>query len=152
MNNCATGQNDGGECPALARSRSAESYRKTVSERLPAEPAALATTSNRKPLQEGHYISSMDGRAKRRKNQQPNTQTMIGSEPWQQHRAFGALDWASEKHSVSELKSSSLATPIMICLVPCLVLAPRSLRASSLKLCDDSERFSRDAQNLPDTD
>ena len=100
VNNCAAGQNDGGERPALARSRSAESYPKTVAERLPAEPAALAPTSNRKAPQEGHYISSMGGRAKRRKNQQPNKQTMSGSEPWQQHRAFGALDWASEKHSV----------------------------------------------------
>ena len=41
----------------------------------------------------------MDGRAKRRKSQQQD-KTMNDSEQWQQHRAFGALDWASEKHSV----------------------------------------------------
>ena len=29
---------------------------------------------------------------------------MNDSEQWQQHRAFGALDWASEKHFVIELK------------------------------------------------
>jgi hypothetical protein len=60
---------------------------------------ALAPTSNRKPPQEGHYISSLDGRVKRRKNQQHKKQTMNGSEQWQ-HRAFGALDWASQKHFV----------------------------------------------------
>src|ERR1700740_3380282 len=27
-------------------------------------------------------------------------QTMNDSEQWQQHRVYGALDWASEKHSV----------------------------------------------------
>jgi transposase len=42
----------------------------------------------------------VDGRAKRRKNQKQQKKTMNDSEQWQQHRAFGALDWASEKHSV----------------------------------------------------
>ena len=106
MNNGAAGQNKDGGRPALARSRSPRSNRKTVSERLPAEPVALATTSNRKPPQEGHYISSMDGRAKGRKDQQQKKQTMNGSEQWQQHRAFGALDWASEKHFVVVVNQS----------------------------------------------
>src|SRR5260221_6292392 len=42
----------------------------------------------------------MDGRAKRRKSQKQQQKTMNDSKQWQQHRAFGALDWASEKHSV----------------------------------------------------
>jgi hypothetical protein len=42
----------------------------------------------------------MDGRAKRRTSQKQQQKTMNDSEQWQQHRAFGALDWASEKHSV----------------------------------------------------
>jgi Transposase/Transposase IS116/IS110/IS902 family len=100
VNNCAASHNSAGGRPALARSRSPESYRQTVTERLPAEPVALAPTSNRKAPQEGHYISSMDGRAKRRKSQKQQKKTMNDSEQWQQHRAFGALDWASEKHSV----------------------------------------------------
>jgi hypothetical protein len=41
----------------------------------------------------------MDSRAKRRKSQKQQ-KTMNNSHQWQQHRAFGALDWASEKHSV----------------------------------------------------
>jgi hypothetical protein len=61
---------------------------------------ALFPTSNRKTPQEGHYISSVDGRAKRRKNKEQQKQIMNESEQWQQHRAFGALDWAREKHSV----------------------------------------------------
>jgi Transposase/Transposase IS116/IS110/IS902 family len=100
VNNCAASHNGAGGRPALARSRSPRSYRKTVSERLPAEPAALAPTSYRKPPQEGHYISSMDSRAKRRKNRKPQQKTMNEFEQWQQHRAFGAVDWASKKHSV----------------------------------------------------
>ena len=101
VNNCAASQNNGGGRPALARSRSPRSYRKTVSERLPAEPAALAPTSNRKAPREGHYIRAMDSRAKRRKSQKQQDKTMNDSEQWQQqHRAFGALDWASEKHFV----------------------------------------------------
>jgi hypothetical protein len=97
VNNCAASHNGAGGRPALARSRSRLAYPKRVSFRLPAEPAALAPTSNRKSPPEGHYISLMDSRAKRRKNQQ---KTMNESGQWQQHRAFGALDWASEKHSV----------------------------------------------------
>jgi transposase len=50
--------------------------------------------------QEGHDISSMDSRAKRGKSQKQHKQTMNDSQQWQQHRAFGALDWASQKHSV----------------------------------------------------
>ncbi len=97
MNNCAASHNRAGGRPALARSRSRLAYPKRVSFRPPAEPATLAPTSNRKSPPEGHYISLMDSRAKRRKNQQ---KTMNESGQWQQHRAFGALDWASEKHSV----------------------------------------------------
>src|SRR5262249_42458345 len=35
-----------------------------------------------------------------RKNQRQKEQTMNDSEQWNKHRAFGAVDWASEKHSV----------------------------------------------------
>jgi len=100
VNNCAAGENFAGERPALARSQSPLSDRKTVRRRLPAEPVALAPTSNRKAPQEGHYIRAVDSRAKRRKSQKQQDKTMNDSEPWQQHRAFGALDWASEKHYV----------------------------------------------------
>ena len=34
------------------------------------------------------------------KSQKQQGKTMNDSEQWQQHRAFGALDWASEKHFV----------------------------------------------------
>jgi hypothetical protein len=42
----------------------------------------------------------MDSRAKRRTNYQAQKQNMKESEAWQPHRAFGAVDWASQKHSV----------------------------------------------------
>jgi hypothetical protein len=42
----------------------------------------------------------VDGRAKRRKNKEQQKQIMNESEQWQPYRAFGALDWAREKHSV----------------------------------------------------
>jgi len=100
VNHCAASHNSAGGRPALARSRSGECYRKTVCERLPGEPVALAPTSNRKAPQEGHYISSVDGRARRRKNKAQQKQIMNESGQWQQHLAFGALDWAREKHSV----------------------------------------------------
>ena len=100
MNHCAASHNGVGGRPASARSRSLARNPARVSKRLPGEPEALAPTSNRKRPQEGHYISSMDGRAKGRKNQKQQKRTMNDSEQWQQHRAFGALDWASEKHSV----------------------------------------------------
>ena len=66
VNNSAAGEDSAGGRPASARSRSREGYRKTVNRRLPGEPEALATTSNRTTPQEGCNISSMDGRAKRR--------------------------------------------------------------------------------------
>ena len=100
VNNCAAGENFAGERPALARSGSPLSNRKTVRRRLPAEPVALAPTSNRKAPQEGQNISSMDSRVKRRKNHQYKNKAMNNSEQWQQYRAFGGLDWASEAHSV----------------------------------------------------
>src|ERR1700738_2957579 len=100
VNNCAAGENFAGGRPAPARAQSQSPPPKRVIGRLLAEPEALAPTSNRKRPQEGHYISSMDGRAKGRKNQKQQKRTMNDSEQWQQHRAFGALDWASEKHSV----------------------------------------------------
>src|SRR5271166_6616664 len=104
VNNSAVCENSIGVSPASARSRSPESYRKTVTERQPGEPEALASTSNRtKPL-EGCYISSMDGRVKgRRKPKTPNKVVKPSeqtAEDWLTHRAFGALDWASEKHNV----------------------------------------------------
>jgi hypothetical protein len=39
-------------------------------------------------------------RAKGCKNQKQQKKTMRDSEQCQQHRAFGVLDWASEKHPV----------------------------------------------------
>jgi transposase len=100
VNNCAAGENFAGGRPAPARSQSQSPHPKRVIGRLLAEPEALAPTSHRKRPQEGHYISAMDGRAKRRKSQPQQQKTMNDSKQWQQHRAFGALDWASEKHSV----------------------------------------------------
>jgi hypothetical protein len=100
VNNCAAGENLAGGRPALARSRSPLRHRKRVSHRLPAEPAAHAPTSDRKAPQEGHYISSMDGRVKRRKNQQHKNKAMNSSEQWQQYQGFGGLDWGSQTHSV----------------------------------------------------
>src|SRR5258707_5766683 len=100
VNNCAAGENFAGERPAPARSQSQSPHPKRVIGRLLAEPEALAPTSDRKTPPEGRYISKMDGRAKRRKNRKEQKQTMNDSQQWQQHRAFGALDWASAKHSV----------------------------------------------------
>jgi hypothetical protein len=100
VNNCAAGENIAGGRPASARSQSRRCHPKRVTERALGEPEALAPTSNRKKPQEGHYISSMDGRVKRRHNQAHKKQTMNGSEQWQQYRAFGGLDWASQTHSV----------------------------------------------------
>jgi hypothetical protein len=42
----------------------------------------------------------VDSRAKGRKSEKQQDKTMNNSEQWQQHRAFGALDWASEEHFV----------------------------------------------------
>src|SRR6202048_1048033 len=95
VNNCAAGENFAGGRPAPARSQSQSPHPKRVIGRLLAEPEALAPRSHRKTPQEGHYISSMDSRAKRRKSQKQQ-KTMNNSHQWQQHRAFGALDWASE--------------------------------------------------------
>jgi transposase len=102
VNNCADDDNVAGEGSASARRRSERSYRKTVSRRPPLEPEALAPTSNRKQPPEGHHISLVDSRAKGPKNRpQQRRHTVNDSEQWkQQYRAFGALDWASEKHSV----------------------------------------------------
>ena len=70
----------------------------------------MLPTSNRTKPQEGHYISSMCSRAKRRQTHQQQKKTMNKSEqesavPWQ-HRAFGGLDWASQKHSVVVVDSA----------------------------------------------
>src|SRR5258708_24559426 len=100
VNNCAAGENFAGERPAPARSQSQSPHPKRVIGRLLAEPEALAPTSHRKTPPEGRYISKMDGSDTRRKNQPQQQQTMNDSQQWQQHRAVGALDWASEKHSV----------------------------------------------------
>jgi len=42
----------------------------------------------------------MDSRAKRRKNRKQQNRTMKDPQQWQEHRAFGALDWASQTHCV----------------------------------------------------
>ena len=100
MNNSAAGENIAGGRPASARSRSLEGYRKTVKRRLPGEPKALAATSNRTTPHEGCNISSVDGRAKRRKEQKQMNNPEQQSGSWLEQRGFGGLDWASQKHSV----------------------------------------------------
>jgi hypothetical protein len=42
----------------------------------------------------------MDSRAKRRKTSNQENKTVNAPQQWQQHRAFGALDWASQTHCV----------------------------------------------------
>jgi hypothetical protein len=42
----------------------------------------------------------MDSRAKRRKGSKQENKTMNDPRQWQQHRAFGALDWACQTHCV----------------------------------------------------
>ena len=101
VNNCAAGENFVGGRPASARSQSQSPHPKRVIGRPLAEPEALAPTSNRKRPQEGRNISRMEGKAKRRKNLKQDKSSMSDPEQWwQQHRVFGAVDWASEKHSV----------------------------------------------------
>ena len=105
MNNSAVGENSVGGRPASARSRSYRSDPQRIKGRLPGEPEALAKTSNRTKPREGHYISSMDGRAKGRQHQKKRITAMSSpsdqeSGGWLENRGFGALDWASEKHSV----------------------------------------------------
>src|SRR5262249_39813027 len=105
VNNSAAGENVAGGRPASARSRSRSRYPKRVNWRLPVEPEALAATSNRTTPQEGRYISAMDGTAKRRQQQKQKSTAMNnppdqGSGNWLEHRGFGGLDWASQKHSV----------------------------------------------------
>src|SRR5262249_54865020 len=75
VNNSAAGENVTGGRPASARSRSLGRNPGRVTKRLPVEPEALAPTSYRKTPQEGHHISLVDGRAKRRKNQNQQKQT-----------------------------------------------------------------------------
>jgi transposase len=103
VNNSAAGENIAGGRPASARSRSLEGNRKTVNRRLPGEPEALAATSNRTTPQEGCNISSVDGRAKRRRQKnKPVAMKDPEQQPgsWLEQRGFGGLDWASQKHSV----------------------------------------------------
>src|SRR6266850_5568904 len=76
VNNCAAGESFAGGRPAPARSQSQSPHPKRVIGRLLAEPEALAPTSHRKKPQEDHYISAMDGRAKRRKSQPQQQKTM----------------------------------------------------------------------------
>jgi hypothetical protein len=99
VNNCTASHDEVGGGPALVQSRSRAFNPVRVAARLPAEPVALATTSNRKVPQEGHYIRAMDSRAKRRISDK-HPKTMNEAAQWQQHRAFGVVDWASEKHYV----------------------------------------------------
>jgi hypothetical protein len=105
VNNSAVDENSVGGRPASARSRSYRSDPQRIKGRLPGEPEAFAKTSNRTKPQEGHYISSMDGRAKGRQHQKKRITAMNNpsdqeSGGWLESRGFGALDWASEKHSV----------------------------------------------------
>jgi hypothetical protein len=61
-----------------------------VNGRPPGEPEALATTSNRTKPHEGHYISAMDGRAKRRQQQKLKSAPMKNPEQlgWLEQRGF----------------------------------------------------------------
>ena len=107
VNNCAAGHNGAGGRPALARSRLRLAHPRRVKLRLPAEPVALAPTSNRKAPYEGHYISSMDSRAKRRQTPKQQNRTMNDPQQWQQHLAFGALDGPA-KHTASSLSTKQV--------------------------------------------
>jgi len=104
VNNSAVGENSVGGRPASARPRSGTRDPERVRGRLPGEPEALAETSNRTTPHEGRNISSIDGRAKGRKHQRKIPTAMKPLEQqaghWLANRGFGALDWASEKHSV----------------------------------------------------
>jgi hypothetical protein len=101
VNNCAADDNFVGGRPASARSQSQSPHPTRVTGRPLAGPEALAPTSNRKRPLEGRNISRMGGKAKGPKKQKQHKNTMNDSEQWwQQHRVFGAVDWASEKHSV----------------------------------------------------
>src|SRR6202045_2445522 len=107
VNNCAAGENFAGERPAPARSQSQSPHPKRVIGRLLAEPEALAPTSHRKRPQEGHYISAMDGRAKRRKTQKQQKKPINDPKQWQQHRAFGA--WIGPaKNTLSSLSTKQV--------------------------------------------
>ena len=101
VNNSAAGENIAGGRPASARSRSFGRNPGRVTKRLPGEPEALATKSNRTMPQEGCYISAMDGRAKRRQEWRAAMNTPE-QQPggWLEQRGFGGLDWATQKHSV----------------------------------------------------
>jgi hypothetical protein len=106
VNNSAAGENGSGKGCAPARSRSCRNHPKRIGKRLPGEPAAPAKTSYRTAPREGHPISSMDGRAAPPPKPSSPPQPMNPSEQaqtspgWLSHRAFGALDWASQKHAV----------------------------------------------------
>src|SRR5262245_21653940 len=80
VNNSAAGETSAGGRPASARSRSYRSDPQRIKGRLPGVPKALAPTSYGKTPQEGHHISLVDSRAKRRKNQRQQKQTMNDSE------------------------------------------------------------------------
>jgi len=105
VNNSAVGENIAGGRPASARSRFLMDHPERIHGRLPGEPEALAKTSNRTKPQEGHYISLMDSRAKGRQHKKElvkamNSPSDQASGGWLENRGFGALDWASQKHSV----------------------------------------------------
>jgi transposase len=103
VNNSAPGQNSLGEGPASARTRSCIRDLRKIKGRLPVEPEAPAPTSNRTTPQEGCNISAMDSRAKGEGKVEPAKKMKSGeqsSEAWLLQRAFGGLDWASQKHNV----------------------------------------------------
>jgi Transposase len=104
VNNSAADQIVRGPRCASARSRSEARDPKRVSRRVPGEPKASASTSNRTTPHEGFNISAMDGRTKRRRKPNSPSKVMNPSEQattdWSAHRAFGGLDWASQSHAV----------------------------------------------------
>jgi Transposase len=104
VNNSAVGENSAGGRPASARSRSYRSDPQRIKGRLPGEPEALAKTSNRTKPQEGqlYQLDGWQGKGTTTSIKHitamssPSDQESVG---WLESR-FGALDWASEKHSV----------------------------------------------------
>jgi hypothetical protein len=103
VNNSAARQNSLGVGPASARTRSCLSHLRKIKSRLPVEPEAPASTSNRTTPLEGCYIRAMDGRAKGQgkiKSAEKMKSSEQSSEAWLSQRAFGGLDWASQKHNV----------------------------------------------------
>src|SRR5271165_3108933 len=108
VNNSAVGENSAGGRPASARSRSYRSDPQRIKGRIPGGPEGFAKTSNRTKPQEGHYISSMDGRAKGRQHQKKRITAMnnrwlkIIHKMWMDRTPYNA-----ELHHLNQVKHGS---------------------------------------------